>query len=272
MLDLIYLLTYADMRGVNNNLYTSFRALELRNLYRQASLSLSYDKKIREMSKRVRKERVLKRSEKFQQLPKILQRKIFTIPSDLLFMKYPPKKIIELAQRAEKIKDYEFHVHNGEFLSIEILRKDNLDLAYLLNKLRRLEIVNMDICKLFNGVKYFNIEFNEKVDETDIFIMEDIIIKALNNIHQLNLPKPDIKEEEVEIVCEHSYEHAMMRISCRDQKGILCYVINIFDELGIDITSAKIHTKVDRVNDLFLIEKNGKFCNNKELIIKKLTE
>jgi [protein-PII] uridylyltransferase len=129
----------------------------------------------------------------------------------------------------------------------------------------------MDICKLFNGIKYFNIEFNETVDEADISIIEDIVIKALSDTYRPNLPKPDIKKGEIKIFCEHSYEHAMMRIGCKDQKGILCYVINIFDELGIDITSAKIHTKVGRVNDLFLIEKNGKFCKNGELIIERLT-
>ena len=275
MLDLIYLLTYADMCGVGKRIYTTFNANLLRTLYRQASSALSYDKKIGETSKRVRKEKILKNSPQFKSLPKKLQRDILSIPSDLLFMKYPPNKIIEIAKKSKKLKELNNHtisLNNDNFLSIEIIRKDNLDLGYLLNKLRRLEIVNMDICKLFGGIKYFNIEFNETVDSNDIPLIEDIIYEALNSVHKLDLPRPDIKPNEIQIDCNHSNEHAMMRINCKDQKGILCYTINIFDNLGIDITSAKIHTKINRVNDLFLIEKNGNFCNNTKLIIKKLTE
>ena len=157
-------------------------------------------------------------------------------------------------------------------MTIEIIRKNNFDLSYFLNKLRKLDIVNMDICKLFKGIKYFNIEFNIRIEDNELMILEDIIYDALNNIHQLNLPKPDIKEDEVEIDCNHSKEYAMMRINCKDQKGILCYTMAIFDNLGIDITSAKIYTQGKKINDLFLIEKNGNFCNNTNLIIKELTE
>jgi [protein-PII] uridylyltransferase len=54
-----------------------------------------------------------------------------------------------------------------------------------------------------------------------------------------------------------------MKINCPNQKGLLSYVIKLFDNLNIDISSAKIHTKMNRINDLFLIEKNGNFCNNR---------
>jgi len=63
-----------------------------------------------------------------------------------------------------------------------------------------------------------------------------------------------------------------MQLNCANQKGLLSYIINIFDKIGIDICSAKIHTKSNRVNDLFLIEKNRNFCNNTDRIIKELTE
>ncbi len=44
------------------------------------------------------------------------------------------------------------------------------------------------------------------------------------------------------------------------------------EKFKIDITSSKIFTKLNRVSFLFLIEKNGNFCNNTEHIIKDLTE
>jgi len=270
-LDLIYLLTYADMNGVGEGVYTDFHAKLLRTLYTQASITITYDKKISETSRRLKKERVVKRLEEFQSLSKPLQRKILSIPSDLLFMKYPPKKIIEIAQKSYKLEDYIFSIKNSNFLTIEIIRKNNLDLSYLLYELRRLDIMNMDICKLFDGIKYFNLEFNEVVDDSELLLIEEIILKALNNTEELTLHRPDILKREITIDCEHSHEHAIMKLNCKNQKELLCYIIHIFDSLGIDITSAKIHTKKTRVNDLFLIEKNGNFCSNTEIIKNRLT-
>jgi [protein-PII] uridylyltransferase len=47
----------------------------------------------------------------------------------------------------------------------------------------------------------------------------------------------------------------------------MAYMISIFDELGIDIASAKIQTIKHRARNLFLIEKHGKLCDNKEKIL-----
>jgi len=272
LLDLIYLLTYSDMSSVGVGVYNDFNAKLISTLYIQASIAIKYDKKLYATSKRLKKEKNIQKEDSFKILPRLLQKNILAIPSDLLFIKYPSQKIIDIAIKSNNLEDYIFHIDNSEFLTIEIIRKDNLDLSYLLNKLRKLDIVNMDICKLFKGIKYFNIEFNAVIDDDELLIIEEIIYDALNNIHQLNLPRPDIKENEVKIDCNHSKEHAMMRINCKDQKGILCYTIAIFDTLSIDITSAKIYTQGKKVNDLFLIEKNGNFCNNTKLIIKELTE
>ena len=80
-----------------------------------------------------------------------------------------------------------------------------------------------------------------------------------------------IGKDELKIDCEHSKTYAVMYLNCKDQKGLLAYVIKLFDEMGIDIATAKIHTLKRRVRDLFLIEKNGKFCHNVDTIIDKLT-
>ena len=260
------------MSGVGVGVYNDFNARLIYTLYTQASIAIKYDQKLYATSKRLKKEKNIQKEEAFKKLPRSLQRNILSIPSDLLFIKYPSAKIIDISIKSSNLEDYIFHIDNSKFLTIEIIRKDNLDLSYLLNKLRKLDIVNMDICKLFKSIKYFNIEFSNKIDNDELIIVEKIIYDALNSTHQLKLPRPDIKESEVEIDCNHSQEHAMMRIKCKDQKGILCYTIDIFDRLNIDITSAKIHTQGKKVNDLFLIEKNGNFCNNTKLIIKELTE
>ena len=62
-----------------------------------------------------------------------------------------------------------------------------------------------------------------------------------------------------------------MHLRSKNQRGLLAYIIDMFDEMGIDIVTAKVHTLKNRVRDMFLIEKNGNFCHNTERIIEKLT-
>ena len=271
-LNMIYLLTYSDMSAVGDGIYNNFNRQLIRRLYDQSCIAISHGEKLYETSRRLKKEKILKKNPRFKSLPRTLQRKILQIPSDLLFIKYSASKIIDITEIARGLKDYSFSIDNNKFLTIEIIRKNNLDLSYLLHKLGRLDIVHVDICKLFSNIKYFKISFNEMIDESENMILEEVIHDSLTKVHDMHLPNPNIEENMLSMNCEHSLEHAMMKLQCANQKGLLSYVINIFDKLGIDICSAKIHTRSNKVTDLFLIEKNGNFCNNTDLIIKELTE
>ena len=271
-LEYIYMLTYADMNGVGTSIYNVFSSQLIHTLYQQASIAISNKELLKETTKRVKKERQIQRLKSFKELPKSLQKKTLKINSDYFFIKNKPQQIINIVKKASKLKDYEYIISNEKFLTIEILRKDNFDVSYLLYKLSRLDIVQMDIYKLFSGIKYFRLDFNETINSGDYIELQELIIDSLNNKHKLNIKKPKILKKNIFIDCNHSQEHAMLQLNCSDQKGLLTYVINLFDSLNIDISSAKIHTKVNRVNDLFLIEKNGNFCNNTSLIIKELTE
>jgi len=64
----------------------------------------------------------------------------------------------------------------------------------------------------------------------------------------------------------------MLRLNTKDQKGLIAYLISIFDSMGIDIVTAKIHTLKKQTRDLFLIDKNGNFCHNRDTITEKLTK
>jgi [protein-PII] uridylyltransferase len=63
-----------------------------------------------------------------------------------------------------------------------------------------------------------------------------------------------------------------MHINAKNQKGLLAYIIDMFDAMGVDIVTAKVHTLKNRARDMFLIEKNGNFCHNDDTIIEKLTK
>ncbi len=272
-LDFIYILTYADMNGVGNKtVYNDFNSRLINTLYLQSSLAISNVTLLQETTKRVKKEKKLKQINGFKALPKSLQKKVLNINSDLFFIKNTSLRILSITQKAHHLKDYEFVITNNKFLTIEILRKKNFDLSYLLHKLSHLNIVQMDIYKLFSGIKYFRIDFDETINEGDYIHLNELITNALEEVHTLKLEKPQIEAKDIYIDCDHSKEHAILQLQCNDQKGLLSYIINIFDNLKIDISSAKIHTKMNKVNDLFLIEKNGNFCHNTNKILQELTE
>ncbi|MDD2451481.1 MAG: HD domain-containing protein [Sulfurovum sp.] len=271
MLDLIYLLTYADMNAVGENVYNSFSSKLIHTLYLQALDMLEEEKLLDETAKRVRKEHSLKRSPYFLKLTKSQQNKILLIPSNLLFLRYTPRQIVEISKEAFDLKEYTFSLQNQEHLSIEIIRKTPINLGYLLAKLSNMEIRHMDIYKLFDDTKYFKIDFEEKVDPEELQAIEQIIHDSFVKKGSLLTKIPVIRPDEIEIDCEHSQNYGALYLNCQNQKGLLAYVTETFEALGIDILTAKIYTIKNRAKDMFLIEKNGNFCHNTGTIMKKLT-
>ena len=272
-IDMIYLLTYADMNAVGEKIYNNFTADLLEILYNQSIEALKHDEMISNISKRVKKEDLLKKSEQFKSLTKSTQKKILSIPSDLLFLKYKQDEIIDIVQNAINSKGDWYRVTNDKFLVIEVIRKDSLNLSYLLKQLSYLQLINMDIFKLYDDKnKYFKIDFLEKVEDDFIPTIESYIEIALQNKKAIRTKKVILNKRDITINCEHSNMYATLKIVSKDINGLMVYLIGIFDNLDIDIVSAKIHTAKNRIEDLFWIEKNGNFCHNKDMILKELTK
>ena len=271
LLDMIYILTYADMNGVGTGTYTSFNARLIKTLYMRSIEALNHTIMLDRVAKRIKKEKILKRHPDFLALKKTEQKKILQIPSNLLFLRYRPERIVAIAKKGFETKEYEFLISNDRYLTIELIRSKSFNLGYFLGKLSNLDVVNMDICKLFGDLKYFKIDFSVKVDKEDIFLIEEILHNSFDDSKKSKLHNPVIKKKELEIDCDHSQSYAMMRLHTVNQKGLLAYIIHMFDTLGIDIVTAKIHTFKNSVRDIFLIEKNGNFCHNTDKIIDKLT-
>ncbi|MEA1954636.1 MAG: HD domain-containing protein [Campylobacterota bacterium] len=272
LLDMIYILTYADMKGVGEGTYNSFNSRLIKTLYLRSTEVLNHTVILDEAAKRIKKEQTLKKSATFLKLKKSEQKKILQIPSNLLFLRYKPERIVAVAKKGFQTIKYNFSLSNKNYLTVELIRTDSFNLGYFLSKLSKLDVVNMDICKLFDNLKYFKIDFSVKVDNEDILLIEEILHDSFDNSKKSKLHLPVIQKNEVEIDCEYSKSYAMMRLNTTNQKGLLAYIINLFDELDIDIVSAKIHTLKYSVRDIFLIEKNGNFCHNTDKIIDKLTE
>ena len=271
-LKLLLLLTYADINGVGKDKYTNFNSSLIKKLYEISCEALENRRMVSEATKRAKKERAFLKIASFLSLGKSKQKKIIDIESNLIFFKYHPTKIIEIAKWCFNLKDrYNYKLTNDKFLTIEIIRKDNFSLGYFLGRLKNLDVNSMDIFKFFNEIKYFKIEFLEKLeDERDFELIKEIIEASFNTNKKTKLLNNKIKKDEITIDCNHSRTYANMSINTKDQKGILATIMSVFDEIGVDIASAKIQTIKNRVKNLILIEKNGKFCKNKELIVSKI--
>ncbi len=270
MLDMIYILTYADMSGVGTDIYNSFSAKLIKTLYKQSLEVLGETAMLDEAAKREKKESALKRNSDFLMLKKSEQKKILQIPSNLLFLRYHPQRIVDISKKAFETEKYTYHISNSDYLTIEIVRSDNFNLAYLLSKLSTLDVVNMDICKLFNELKYFKIDFAQKIDNSEISFIKRYIEDSFDKSKKSTMYINAIERRDISIDCEHSQNYAIMHLKSKNQKGLLAFIIDTFDTLGIDIVTAKVHTLKNRVRDIFLIEKNGNFCHNMDIIIEKL--
>jgi len=101
-------------------------------------------------------------------------------------------------------KEYKVKFDNEKHLIIHIVKDDSLNfsLGWFLDKLSKLELNHLSVYKIGN-LKYFKIEFNKKVDEFDIPVIEEYIKKAflekLKSKHKITF-----KKNEFEIDCNHS--------------------------------------------------------------------
>lgn len=271
-LELLYILTYADISAVDEKLYKSSTAALLKELYHQALPAFDNKELLKISSRRVAKENAIKNHKLYLESNRLLKKKILQIESNQMFLKYKAEDIIKIAIRANNTIDWDYTISNEETLTIKITRAVPLNLGYLLGKMHFLSIVSMGIYKLFDDKKYFRITFNDKVDEDEIPFIEEILKNSFDMTKEIKLKKPTISKNEITIDCNHTEELAMMKIVTKDQKGLFSYIAKMFDEYGVEINSAKIQSLKGKANDLFLISKNGHFCNKQDDIIKKLTE
>ncbi len=271
ILKLLYILTYADIDSVGNGTYSNFNARLLKELYYISINAFENKVLMSEASKRARKERELRKFSDFKKLPHSIQKKVLNIESNLLFFMYKPSEISRIASWIQKThKKYDYKIENKPTLTIEIIRSNRFNLGYLLGKLSNLDIITMDIFKIYNNIKYFKISFLEKVEDEELFYIEEIIHNSCDMSKKTKQKKLTIHKEEIAINCYHSKSYARMSIDCKNQAGLIANFISVFDDIGISIASAKIQTIRNRAKNQLLIEKNGNFCSNQKEIIEKL--
>lgn len=256
LLDMLYILTYCDIRAVGEGIYSNFIDKLLYELYLNSLDALDKESLIKESARRVRKENSLKRYDKFNSLKEPLKRKILQIESNLFFLKLTRDEIIDVSKRAYRLNSFDIKIDNSKNLIVEIVKFEDLNLGYLLGKLSFLDVAQMDIFKLFNGKKYFKIEFHKDIDDLEINYLKSIAESSFDMQKSIKLSKPKILKDEIEFDLEHSKDLAKIEIHSQNQKGLLAYISKIFDDLKIDILTAKVTTHKNRVKDIFLVQKS----------------
>ena len=271
LLDMIYILTYADMLGVGHHIYNNFSAKLIQTLYHEAIESLKHEKILTETGKRVKKESLLKKNPAFLALKRSQRNKILSIFTNLLFIKYSANEIVSICQKAFEVEEYSYTVENNESLSIEVVHQSEFNVGYLFSKLSSLKVIQMNSTKLFDNRQYCKIDFAESVTDEDILRIESFIPNAFDRQERVSFNQLRIEEENIRIDAEHSKAYWALYINAPDQKGFLAFLIETLVAMDLRISSAKIHTFRKRTKDIFLIEKDANFSHNMELIVKKLT-
>ena len=270
-LNLLYILTYADINGIGGDIYNFFNSQLLYDLYKSALEVSQNSDRITDAKKRLIIEKRVKNNLAFATLTRILQKKVLSVESNLFYFQHTPLDIINIAQIAKETKEYQFKVHNDKALSIEIYRKVPLNVGFLLATLSHLDVGSMEIFTLFDGIKYFKIDFKQNVEGSELVEVQDIIDAAFDMSRKVHVKKIDIKKNEIEIDCEHSLTHAEISINTKNQIGLLAYMMDCFEQLEINIVTAKIHSTKHKVRDIFLMDKVNDICNNVTKIYTMLT-
>ena len=269
-LNMLYILTYADINGVGGETYNSFNAKLLLDLYHSALEIAQNSDRITDAKKRLIIENRVKNLDAFKELPRFIQKKILTIESNLFFFKHTPLDILEIVHLARETDKYKFTIKNRSSLTIEIYRKIPLNIGFLLASLSHLSVASMEIFTLFDGIKYFKIDFMQNVNGNELVEVEEKIDAAFDMEREVSYKNVEIKREEITLDCEHSLTHAEILIHTKNQSGLLAYMMYCFEELGINIVSAKIHSSKYKVRDSFLMDKKSNICDNAENIYEML--
>ncbi len=270
-LKLLYIHTYADVNGVGGNSFNAFNSKLLYDLYLGSLEVAQNSNRITDAKKRQIIEKKVQNNLEFKTLPKTSQNKILRVESNLFFFKHTPQDIINIAKLAQQTKEYSFNIKSSEPLSIEIYRKVPLNVSYLLASLGHLDVGSMEIYTLFDDVKYFKIEFIENIDSDELIELEQIIINSFDMTRHVEIKHIKLAKKEIKVDCEHSITHAELKINTTNQKKLLAYIMDAFEQLNINIVSAKIHSTKHRVRDTFLMEKKDGVCDDESKIYKLLT-
>ena len=284
-LDYLYVLTYADLSAVNKNVWTEWKELLLRDLYRKTRAVLEEEMTSEQVHERTAQLVEEKHTDVIQNLASAFPAdEVDTHLSQLSGTSYltvfAPVEIanhLQAIRQAEKVSV--LFQHDGSFTDVTFITHDS---PGVLSKLcgvltaNDANILNAEVFTRRDGIvidKFRVVEFG-----SNTAISEDHCSKISKDVTEVIEGRIDITHLverhrarwkrrtrilNSNIRCDVEFEDhpqfTIIDIYAPDALGFLYYITETISRLGLNISFAKIATRVDGIVDSFyLLDANGK--------------
>jgi len=293
-LNMLYLLTYADLSAVNPVVWTQWKSDLLYELYDKAK-SMIKDKQTGEEYLIKETKGIMRNT--FENISDDVRNHIESI-NDISYMQvFSPEEINAHVSEIESGLDLAvFFKEETGFTNISVMTKDSKS---LLSKLcgalsvNDLNIHNASIFTRKDGIvidsfKITEFRSHQPVEKLKYERIENTIRQAVNNELQLTDEFTKMrsrwwrlenkifrKRSKINIKFEDHEKYTIIEVFSPDRLGLLYSITRKFAELGLSIYFAKIATSSDDVVDVFyILDQNGDKIkiHNQELIKSELTK
>lgn len=295
-LDLLYLLTYADLSAVNPAVWTSWKSELLNELYRKSKTMLMDKISGEELlvsSTYIIPEEVSKFSDSISDAHvKDHMESIDDISYSHHFTVKEIAKHIEEINKGDSVSVL-FKELNG-FTTVTVITKDFPSLLSKICGVLTINDVNIHDAKIFTRkdgivIDTFNVtdfRTHKKIEEGRFKKIKADMKLAVTNMLQLNKEFDSMKSKwwriekklfkragQIKITFESHEKYTIIDVASPDRLGFLFHITNKMNKLGLNIYFAKISTKGDDIVDSFyVLDRSGKKIsqNDFELIKSEL--
>jgi len=111
-LKMLYVITYADISAVGENIFNSSMASLLKQLYIQSLPAFENEDLLNESKRRVAKQNAIKNLDRYKELPAILKKKIMYIASNQIFLRLKAEDILDIAMKAKDVDTFIYKITN----------------------------------------------------------------------------------------------------------------------------------------------------------------
>lgn len=268
ILRLLYVLTKIRARALKDD--NDFFKRSLEKLLINANEGFLDESFLDESSRRTKKEQTLRRSKPFLEASAALQDKITHIKSNLFFIKNSFEDIVKIAKIADE-NSLKFWFNNDKNLIFEMTATTGLNLENILQATSHLNLIFMSFFPLFNDKIYLKFEYVDTISDAQKKSLEELLQKSLNHIEKRKLKKPSIKKDELKFDFEYSKTYVKLNLNTKDTRGLMAYLMRVFNEFKLVLSAAKIQTIRARTRNTFYFLKTPELMQNEQRLITTLT-
>lgn len=289
-LNLLYLITYADLSAVNPAVWTSWKAELLSELYRKSKAMLedkiSGEELLYSTIYSTPKD-ISKHSAKITEND--VQEHLESLHDDMGYTNHFSEE--EIALHIEEIEKGEsvsvLFKELNDFTNVTVITKDFPSLLSKLCGVLAINDANIHSAKIFtrkDGVvidTFLVTDFrtHKRIDESKYPKIKDDFHSVINGYMQLHLEVAKLKSRwwrienklfkrsgQVKVAFEKHDRYTIIDVYSPDRLGFLYHVTNKMNELGLIIYFAKISTKGDDIVDSFyVLDRNGHKVSQSDL-------